>query len=168
VLSASGPASLTLWVGVVVFASHGCLFLMHFTLRDRLIDEVKHGLLTPEQAEAEAVQRGLGPLATTPDLDNFDPMSEAHWTLTMAAAWIAFRTTEAVREWWDKYRDECQVWRFQPWRLGLDGPVKEGHFLERRPRATLALFQILQRREPGPNQDPRFSMAPKDAVGACG
>jgi hypothetical protein len=136
---------------------------MNSTTRDGLIDDVMRGRLTPDQAEAEARRLGLEPLASEPDKGAFDPMKEADWTLPMAAAWIAYRTPAAVRDWWDKYRQECWVWQFKPWRLGQNGSVVEGHFLEHRPRATLALFQLTKRDE-ARGSDIALSMAPMDSV----
>jgi hypothetical protein len=61
----------------------------------------------------------------------------------MAVAWIAYRTQDAVRNWWDEYRKEFSVWRYQEWRAGPDGPIHQGHFLERRPNATLVRLQMV-------------------------
>jgi hypothetical protein len=92
-------------------------------------------------------------------------MKEEQWTLPMAAAWIAFRTPEAVREWWNSYRAERWIWRFEKWQVP-GGPVYEGHFLERPPQATLALFGMPQFYEPRPDRDPSYSMDPKEAIDA--
>jgi hypothetical protein len=88
---------------------------MNLTPRDKLIGDVRRGDLTPEQAEAEVARLGLGPLASEPDPASYDPMKEVDWTLPMAVAWIAYRTRDAVREWWDDYRAERWIWRFQAW-----------------------------------------------------
>src|SRR5262245_22120899 len=106
--------------------------------RDSMIDKVRYGELTPDQAEAEAARLGIGKLAAKPDVSKFDPMKEPWWTLPMAVAWIAWRSPSAVREWWDPYRSECWNWHFKEWRVGVDGPVHAGHFLERRRPATLS------------------------------
>jgi hypothetical protein len=138
---------------------------MNATSRDTLIDDVKYGRLTPDQAEAEAARRALPPLAHDPDPVNFNSMKEPYWTLPMAAAWIAFRTPDAVREWWDKFRSERLEWRFQKWQVP-GGPVYQGHFLEPPPRATLALFQLTDRGESRADRDPKYSMTAKDATDA--
>ena len=138
---------------------------MKKTQRETLIEDVKHGRLTPEQGEAKASQLGLPRLVDDPDPVNFDPMKEPDWTLPMAAAWIAFRTPDAVREWWDKFRSECLDWHFREWRLP-GGPAYEGHFLEPRPAATLALF--LQAGQSALRGDPHhgYSMSAEDAIDA--
>jgi hypothetical protein len=51
-----------------------------------------------------------------------------------------------VRQWWDAYRTECWDWHFRQWRIGPDGSIYEGHFLEQRSRATLGLLGDLRRR----------------------
>jgi hypothetical protein len=70
-------------------------------------------------------------------------MREPFWTLPMAVAWIAYRTQDAVRNWWDEYRKECWDWHFREWRVGPDGPINQGHFLEGRPNATLVRLQMV-------------------------
>ena len=111
--------------------------------RDDLITMVQRGEMTPADAESEAKRLGLGPLASEPDPNDYDPMREPFWTLPMTVAWIAYRTEDAVRNWWDEYRKECSFWYFQEWRVGPDGPVHQGHFLERRPNATLVRLQMV-------------------------
>jgi hypothetical protein len=106
--------------------------------RDKLLDNVKYGHMTPVEVEAEAVCLGLGKLASEPDCSQFDPMRETWWTLPMVVAWIAWRSPERVREFWDLYRSECWDWNFREWRDGPDGPVYAGHFLEQRRPATLS------------------------------
>jgi hypothetical protein len=76
----------------------------------------------------------------------------------MAAAWIAFRTPEAAREWWDSYRSKRWIWRPKNWRVP-GGRVYEGHFLEQPPRATLALLGMLQFYDPRPYRDPNDARA---------
>jgi hypothetical protein len=113
-----------------------------FGPRDDLIDKVQYGKLTPAQAEAEARLLGLEPLAKCPDPSEFNPMAEAWWSLPMALAWIVWRSPDRVREYWDAYRRECLDWHFQKWRLGVDGPVYEGSFLEQRRLATLVNLHL--------------------------
>ncbi|WP_436642715.1 hypothetical protein [Microbaculum sp. FT89] len=105
--------------------------------RDELITRVQAGELTPNEAEAEAERRGLKPLRDDPDPSDFDPMNEPNWTLPMAVAWIAYRTPEAVREWWDDYRTRCWDWRELGPRNSADGPAYTGFYLEPRERANL-------------------------------
>jgi hypothetical protein len=117
--------------------------------RDELIENVKHGLMTPEAAEAEAARLGLARLASEPDGNAFDPMSETWWSLPMTVAWIAWRTPEKVRAYWDKYRRECWDWHYRDWRIGSDGPVHSGFFLEQRRNASLWFMQRDETNEAG-------------------
>jgi hypothetical protein len=43
---------------------------------------------------------------------------------------------------WDKYRLECSDWHFRKWRIGFDGPVHEGYFLEPWKAATLSQLAL--------------------------
>jgi hypothetical protein len=103
--------------------------------RDDLIEEVKYGRMTPAEAEAERL--GLGPLASVPDPQKFDPMSEAWWTLPMTVAWIVWRNDRDVLENYDPYRLEWFDWIYHKWRTGFEGAIHEGHFLEQRKPVTL-------------------------------
>src|SRR5262245_50318812 len=58
----------------------------------------------------------------------------------MTIAWIAWRSPDKVREFWDSYRLESWEWRFREWRVGPDGPVYAGHFLEQKKPATLSFL----------------------------
>ena len=129
--------------------------------RDDLITMVQRGELAPADAESEARRLGLGPLTSERNPDYYDPMREPFWTLPMAVAWIAFRTQEAVRNWWDEYRKEFYLWNFRKWRIAPDGPIKEGHFLEQRPNATLVRLQAV-----GAKRDQADSMSVAEAIGS--
>ena len=61
----------------------------------------------------------------------------------MAVAWIAYRTQDGVRNWWEEYRKQFSIWTFREWRVGPDGPVYQGHFLEGRPNATLVRLHMV-------------------------
>jgi Resolvase, N terminal domain len=113
--------------------------------------------LTPDEAEAQASLLGLEKLASTPDPLQFDPMREAWWTLPMAVAWIAWRSPDRVRECWDHYRLECWDWHFKEWRLGLDGPIHAGRFLEQRRPATLSLLMLAELSPDSQPSDARVS-----------
>lgn len=134
--------------------------------RDQLLDKARLGDITPEQAERAAEGLGCGPLAFAPPPDDFDPMDEAFWTLPMALAWIAYRTPDAVREWWDEYRAECWDWQPRTWRIGPDGPVRNGHVLEQRPAATLARLTLAETLEDRNGRDPAWSMTVGEATEA--
>lgn len=110
--------------------------------RDQIIEDVRYGRLTPDEAERAAEQFGFGPLAGCPNPKNFDPMQEAGWTLPMAVAWIMWRNPEGVLSYFDPYRTECLDWHFRKWRIGFDGPIFEGHFLEPRSSATLSRLSL--------------------------
>ena len=61
--------------------------------RDRkvLYRDVEYGRLSPAEAEGRLRQLGLKPFESRPDPSHFDPMTEAEWTLPMAAAWFIWR-----------------------------------------------------------------------------
>ena len=44
------------------------------------------------------------PIPSFPNIAAFDPMQEEKWTLPMAAAWFIWRSTDAVRDQWIRYR----------------------------------------------------------------
>ncbi len=113
--------------------------------RDDLIDEVKYGRITPAEAEVEAARLGLEPLASRPDPKKFNVMGEAWWTLPMTVAWIAWRDPQRVLDWYDPYRAECLDWHYTEWRLGPDGLVFKGHFLNERQRATLVALSLSEK-----------------------
>jgi hypothetical protein len=81
--------------------------------RDELAEALQYGRMKPEEAEAKLKELGLPPLAPQPDPANLNPMREVWWTLPMTVAWIAWRTSEDVRDVWDEYRREQTVWLFE-------------------------------------------------------
>ena len=111
-------------------------------IRDRLIGRAKYGEITGEEADRQAVEAGLEPLTALPDPTDFDPDKEAYWTLTMAVSWIAYRTSDAVREAWDKYCAECWHWIWRRWQLGPNEEIHEGWFLEHWLQPTLAKLAL--------------------------
>ena len=136
----------------------------HLTPRNDLIGKVQDGELSPEEADAEAVRLGLRPLASVPADDALDPMMLETWTLPMAIAWIAWRSPAAVRAWWGAYRDECRSWHHRNWRIGPDGPVREGFFLKSRPPASVALLRMSAMLDERVHQDAPPSIAIEDAI----
>jgi hypothetical protein len=78
-------------------------------LRDEILARVRRGEMSTQKAEDWAAENGEI-FSTKPDPARFDPMSEPHWTLPMAAAWIIERSGEDVREQWDSYRSEWRDW----------------------------------------------------------
>jgi hypothetical protein len=110
--------------------------------RDQLFERAKHGEISGDEADAEAIRLGLGSLSSRPGSDAFRPENETHWTLPMAVAWIAYLDLDEVREWSAPFRAECWHWIWQRWRVGFDGPVHEGWHLEQRSTPSLALLSI--------------------------
>ena len=85
------------------------------------------GEITPEEAEAEAERQGFGPLGTKPNPIDFDPSRIPDWSLPMALAWIAWRTTDAVREHCADYREKCLLWFPGSWNV----PTNDGKEFKR-------------------------------------
>lgn len=112
------------------------------THRDILIDRLKNGELKPEEAEAEAKKLGIEPLETRPDPAKFNPMKETYWTYPMILAWIARRSSDAVREQWNAFRSECWELHLQNWRLEANGAIHKGWILEQRKDASLSVLRI--------------------------
>ena len=81
----------------------------------------------------------------------------------MAVAWIAYRTVDKVREWWDPYRAECWDWHFRRWRIGFDGPIYEGSRLEQRHTATLARLRLAAIFHENSDSGPIMKMSVKEA-----
>ncbi len=138
---------------------------MTLTKRDWLIEEVMCGRLTPNEAEAQALTAGIEPLATCPDPALFDPMQESFWTFTMAVAWIAWRTENAVREAWRKYRDEVWFFATVEWRRCPTDEIHSGWQLKQHGPSIshLAIREALNNTDDG--DDPLLLSVP-DAVAA--
>ena len=62
------------------------------------------GEMISKEADAWAKEKGLPPFASQLDPVLPDPLGKTEWTLAMAAAWMIFRTLDAVREHWDEFR----------------------------------------------------------------
>ena len=92
------------------------------SLRDILIDRVRRGEIAPDEAEAEAAQAGVGPLATKPDPMEFNPDQMVWWSLPMAVAWIAWRTSQQVRDSCVEYRENWLEWFSGSWNV----PTEDG------------------------------------------
>jgi hypothetical protein len=112
--------------------------------RDDLIEEVKFGRMSPNEAEAEASRLGLEPFATAPDPMTCDPRADPWWTLPMTVAWIASREARDVLKTYDRYLVQSWHWIFREWRNGPEGPILKGHFLEQPNRATLPRLLLLE------------------------
>jgi hypothetical protein len=121
---------------------------------------VQRGEISPADAESEAKRLGLGGLASEPDPNEYDPIREPYWSLPMAVAWIAYRSADAVRNWWNDYRKEFSVWRYAEWQERPDEPVQQGYFLEGRPAATLVRLRMVDTKR----QDADDSMSAEQAI----
>ena len=115
----------------------------HIRSRERaeLVGKVEEGLMTPDEAEAEAKRRGWPPLASGPDPAKFDSMQEHDWSLPMAIAWIATGSVDEVRQQWDKYRAECREWTAVIERRRPNGTTYAS-YLEQLPRARIADIRL--------------------------
>jgi len=89
--------------------------------RDNLIDRVRRGEITPDEAEAKAKQKGFEPFETKPEPLEFDPEKLSWWSLPMALAWIAWRDTKYVREHCAEYRVNCYFWAPISWNVPING-----------------------------------------------
>jgi hypothetical protein len=83
-----------------------------------------------------------------PDPAAFDPITEICWTSPTAAAWIIERSPEGVREHWDKYRRECNVWRRRA--MSVDDDIVLGYELQ--PAGPTSLFRVLRNVQEPPNR----------------
>lgn len=79
--------------------------------RDRLLDQVSLGEMSPQEAEDEAKEKGVGPFAVRPDPALHDPLKKPFWTLAMALAWIVYRDPSQVMEWDNEFRGNWMEWR---------------------------------------------------------
>jgi hypothetical protein len=103
--------------------------------RDEVVMQLRRGEISREGAEAWARDNNQPPFIKRPDIDRFDPFEEPYWTTAMAVAWIIWGTKDAVRQHWDKYRNECTAWVRHRWVLPDDqnapeGRVEEGWHIE--------------------------------------
>src|SRR4030095_3988386 len=81
-------------------------------LWDDLITRMKTGAISPENAEREAAESGLGPIQALPNPAAHDPMRKPAWSFPMALAWIMTRNPEFTRNNDNDYRELC-LW-FRP------------------------------------------------------
>ncbi len=106
--------------------------------RDALTEALQYGRITPAQAEARLRELGLAPLLPQPDPVDFDPMREAHWTLVMAIAWVAWRSTTEVAQVSERFREKVLYLEEKTWRDGPEGPHYTGWFAKWGGPANLA------------------------------
>ena len=116
--------------------------------RDELISLARYGLVTPEQAEAEAKAAGFQPFERQPELPSFDPLAEPRWTIVQALAWIAWRDLDRVRENGQEFTNECTHWLFREWNEAVANGTRferrAGWFLESWCEPTTARLQLLE------------------------
>jgi hypothetical protein len=116
--------------------------------RDILIDRVRRGEMTPDQAEDEAARAGFGPLATQPEPVEFDPAQMAWWSFPMALAWIAWRTNQSVQEHCAEYREKCLHWVPGSWNVptndGTEFQRIDGYELKPLRRSTTVRLAIVE------------------------
>jgi hypothetical protein len=116
--------------------------------RDILIDRVRRGELTPEDAEQEAERHGFGPLATKPPLTEFDPDKMHWWSLPMAVAWIAWRNSAIVRDHCAEFAKQCLYWTSQSWNVPINNGTEfariEGHELKELGRPTVCRLALAE------------------------
>ena len=116
--------------------------------RDILIDQVRRGSLSPDDAEAEAAKQGFGPLATLPNPLEFDPNEMAWWSLPMALAWIAWRNTNSVREHCAEFRENWSHWVPGSWNVpandGTEFARIDGYELKSVRRSTACRLSLIE------------------------
>lgn len=101
---------------------------------------VRNGDLSPQQAEEWATSRGLAPFAGKPDPQGFDPMTDPLWTITMALAWLIWRTKDAVIEATDEYRRNWREWRI----VQGDSDNLDDRVWDLKPVAKLSVADLLR------------------------
>ncbi|MDN4986566.1 hypothetical protein QY049_25740 [Bradyrhizobium sp. WYCCWR 13022] len=116
--------------------------------RDVLLDLVRRGRFSPDEAEREAIRRGIGPLASKPDPISFDPDEMPWWSLPMALAWIAWRNAGSVREHCAEFRENWSHWVPGSWNApNSDGTGFEridGHELKSVLHSTTARLRLVE------------------------
>lgn len=116
--------------------------------RDILLDQVRRGEITPNQAEQEAKKLGLEPFETEPKPCDFDPDKMHWWSLPMAIAWIAWRNSASVREHCAEYREECRIFVVGSWNVPINGGTEfariDGHELKTLGPSTVARLSLVE------------------------
>jgi hypothetical protein len=72
--------------------------------RETTLALVRFGEISPSMAAKWIRNMEFEPIPSFPNIAAFDPMQEEKWTLPMAAAWFIWRSTDAVRDQWIRYR----------------------------------------------------------------
>jgi len=127
--------------------------------RDDVVMLLRRGEWTPADAEAWSnVHSKERPFVSVPAHDRFDPMCEPEWTLAMAAAWVIWRTADAVREHWDAYLFECTELRISEQTFG-DGRTEVGW--ESRRRHAVSVHDIFREAASSDPEDSKLNAKAK-------
>ncbi|WP_029061928.1 hypothetical protein [Labrenzia sp. DG1229] len=78
-------------------------FLKRLEAQKALIGRMGREGLSKEEGEQIAEEGGIGPLQTIVDPNDYDPLDESVWTLTMTLAWIMSRDANFVRSFWAEF-----------------------------------------------------------------
>lgn len=111
--------------------------------RDQLFHQLSRGQIGPEEAEQIALRSGLKPLHKPINSLDYDPMDEPSWSPEMALAWIMWRTADAVRKHWNRYRRERFKWRQREYVVADENGEPQtglGSFLEHDNDTSVALM----------------------------
>ncbi|MBB3965729.1 hypothetical protein [Rhizobium metallidurans] len=81
--------------------------------REDLLEAVKTGRLTPDNAEERAFDRGLDSL-TTPFWSGPSVVDFRAWSIEMTLAWLIWGSKRAVQRFYTPYRIQCFEWRLVP------------------------------------------------------
>ncbi|TAY10393.1 hypothetical protein [Rhizobium leguminosarum] len=94
--------------------------------REGLLESVKTGRITPDNAEERAFDRGLDSL-TTPFWSGPSVLDFRAWSIEMTLAWLIWGSKRAVQRFYTPYRIQCFEWKlftnggtkgYQPMSLG--------------------------------------------------
>ena len=117
----------------------------------KLLQQVKAGVLAPQEANDEAARLKFGTLSRDIPMDEYHPRARSRWTLSMVLAWITWRSYSEVREWDAAYLPRCRYWA--PVSLQDEQPTptrQRGFGLCRRRPPTLKKFEAWGDRRFGP------------------
>ncbi|MGO6935890.1 hypothetical protein ACCS97_29620 [Rhizobium ruizarguesonis] len=99
--------------------------------REDLLESVKAGRITPDDAEERAFDRGLDSLAT-PSWSGPSVLDLRAWSIEMTLAWLVWGSKRAVQRFYNPYRTLCFEWElvnhggtkgYQPMSLGPASPA---------------------------------------------
>ena len=78
--------------------------------RDEVIERVKRGQMTPDQAEAWSAKKGTEPFAEERTLQHYNPIKDPDWSLPMVVAWIIWQTPADVMKVVPSRGKQCKIW----------------------------------------------------------